>query len=252
MIASFIWYLGLACTFLGILLVVRPIRWLGVPTRRRAAVVTLAGLALATVSTTVGGSVQRVTRPTSLLDRYFPVYQFSEDHSVVVRATPEQTYKAIFAVTPEEISFYRALTWLRCFGRSGPPSIMNPPAGQPIMQMALTSFRKLAEAPNEEIVFAGFVAAPAGALSRSWTLDSYAALEDPGFAKVAMSFRLGSAGLGDVALHTETRVYVTDRATQRIFTVYWRTIYPGSSLLRYTWLQAIKARAERASIIAPL
>lgn len=216
------------------------------PTRRRALVLTLAGLGLAVASAAVGGSVQRVRTPVTLLDRYFQAYQFNEVHSVAVRATPERIYAAIFAVTPEEISFYRTLMWLRRFGQGGPPSIMNPPPGQPIMQMALTSFRKLAERPNEEIVFAGFVAAPPGAASRAWTVDSYTALEEPGYAKVAMSFRVGPGGPGGVLLHTETRIYATDRATQRVFTVYWRTIYPGSAILRRTWLDAIKTRAERA------
>jgi hypothetical protein len=28
------------------------------------------------------------------------------------------------------------------------------------------------------------------------------------------------------------------------FGAYWRVIYPGSSLIRYMWLRAIKKRAE--------
>jgi hypothetical protein len=115
------------------------------------------------------------------------------------------------------------------------------------MEMALTSFRTLAEQPNREIVFAGFVAAPPGAATRAWTRDAYTALEDPGYAKVAMSFRLEPDAAGGVVLYTETRVYATDRSTRRAFTPYWRTIYPGSAILRRTWLKAIKARAEAAT-----
>jgi hypothetical protein len=46
---------------------------------------------------------------------------------------------------------------------------------------------------------------------------------------------------------TETRVLATDEQTLKMFTAYWRTIFPGSAILRVTWLRAIKARAERAS-----
>jgi hypothetical protein len=36
-------------------------------------------------------------------------------------------------------------------------------------------------------------------------------------------------------------------AVRRGFAVYWRLIYPGSPLIRTTWLAAIKARAEQAA-----
>jgi hypothetical protein len=39
-------------------------------------------------------------------------------------------------------------------------------------------------------------------------------------------------------------VFATDQAALRRFTPYWRAIFPGSSILRTTWLRAIKKRAE--------
>lgn len=45
----------------------------------------------------------------------------------------------------------------------------------------------------------------------------------------------------------ETTIAATDAEALRRFTPYWRVIFPGSAILRVTWLRAIKSRAERAS-----
>jgi hypothetical protein len=245
MFASALWYVGLIFTAAGGLFTLRPVRRLGVPTRRRAVGLTSAGMLSAAASLLVGGALQRVAAPVAEIDRFVPAYQFNEAHEIEISAPVDRAYRAVLDVTPEEISFYRALTWLRRFGRAGPESILNPAAGKPLLDTAVrTSFRKLAEVENREIVFGGFTAAPAGAGTRTWTGATFAALEEPGFAKVAMNFRLDPRGPAACVLSTETRVYATDASTRRVFKVYWRTIYPGSALIRWSWLRAIKRRAE--------
>jgi hypothetical protein len=62
-----------------------------------------------------------------------------------------------------------------------------------------------------------------------------------------MSFYVEDAGGGVSRLVTQTRIHATDPAAQRRFAAYWRVIYPGSALLRVTWLRAIRARAEDAA-----
>lgn len=245
LLASVFWYCGLILGAAGLLFTLRPVRRLGVPTRRRAVRIAIIGLLTAGVSLLAGGAVQRATNPGSELDRFVPAFQFSERHTIEIHATPERTYRATLDVTPEEVAFYRGLTWVRRFGQAGPESIMNPAPGKSLLETAVrTSFRKLAEVPNREFVFGGFVAAPPGARARKWTAESFGALEDPGFAKVALNFRIEPQGGDSSILTTETRVYATDAATRRAFKIYWRTIYPGSALIRVSWLRAIKRRAE--------
>jgi hypothetical protein len=41
-------------------------------------------------------------------------------------------------------------------------------------------------------------------------------------------------------------VFATDPASLRSFTAYWRTILPGSAIIRRQWLAAIKRRAEKS------
>jgi hypothetical protein len=59
-----------------------------------------------------------------------------------------------------------------------------------------------------------------------------------------MNFLVEEEGDGWCRLSTETRVLATDDTARRRFAVYWRLIYPGSSLIRRMWLAAVKRRAE--------
>jgi hypothetical protein len=242
---SVIWYLGGALVVIGGLCVLRPIRWLRLPTRKRAALTAVVGFVLAQATLFVGTGTERVTKPASLLDIVLPEYQFNEHHSTVIAARAERVYQAVFDVTPDEIAGYRTLTWIRCLGRCPEGGLMNPTSRVPILKAALdTGFKKLAETPESEFVFGAFVAAPPGVAGKPWTLETFLRLTDPGFAKVAMNFRLQPLPDGTTRLETETRVYATDSGTVRAFAAYWRTILPGSALIRVAWLRAIKRRAE--------
>ncbi len=149
-------------------------------------------------------------------------------------------------MTADEISLFRALTWIGRLGRRGPESIMNPPERVPILDVATRrGFLLLAEEPGRELVVGALVVAPAG-----WrpagkpTPERFRALDAPGFATATMNFLLEDTGDGSCLLTTETRVHATDTSAQRRFAAYWRVIYPGSSLIRRMWLQAIRLRAE--------
>ena len=41
------------------------------------------------------------------------------------------------------------------------------------------------------------------------------------------------------------RVFATDASARRQFTAYWHIIYPGSAIIRRSWLRAIQRRATR-------
>ena len=60
-----------------------------------------------------------------------------------------------------------------------------------------------------------------------------------------MNFLIRPDGSGGSVLSTETRVFATDAAAHRAFATYWRTIYPGSAIIRRMWLRAIKQHAEQ-------
>jgi hypothetical protein len=243
---SSLWYAGALALGVGTLSLLRPIAWLRIRTRRRAALVGVAGIGVAIGTLFVGTSVKRIPAPASLIDHVLPEFQFSETHQIEINASPPVAYRALRDVTADEIAHYRTLTWIRCLGRCPGDNILNPTSGTPLLETAMRSgFRLIAEAPDVELVLVTFVAAPPGAASREWTREAFVSLRTPGFAKAAMNFRLEPGGTRRTVLHTDTRVQATDSRTLRFFAAYWRTIAPGSDLIRRGWLSAIKRRAER-------
>lgn len=175
-----------------------------------------------------------------------PVYQFHEFHTIRAAASREKVYGAIKSVTPDEISMFRTLTWIRRLGRPGPESILNAPEHQPLLDVATkTSFLLLAEEPNHEIVVGTAVVVPRGwQPSRRPTPEEFRAVREPGFALATMNFLIEDAGPGACTVTTETRIFATDMRARRRFAAYWRVIYPGSALIRRMWLRAIVHRAE--------
>lgn len=236
---------GWVLAVLGLLALVRPLRLLRIGSRRRAASVLGGGALLAAVGWGLPAREVRVAPLESRLDEFSPVYQFSERHSVEVDADPEQVFRAIRTVTPDEILLFRTLVWIRRLGRPGPESILSAPERTPLVEVATrTSFLLLAEEPDRELVFGTLVLAPPGFRPRERpTPEDYKRLSAPGFAKAVMNFRVEPRDGGSL-VSTETRVFATDPASRRRFAVYWRVIYPGSALIRRMWLRAIRLRAE--------
>ena len=247
---STIFYGSVLAVMAGVWAVVRPLCRLGLTTRARAFGVFLtAVLAI--------GAVTMVLPPTttmapaapaaSAIDTFAPQFQIRDRHEIRIAAPADRVYAAIRAVTANEIALFQTLTAIRRFGQPGPASILNAPEHQPILEVAMNGgFVLLSEAAPREVVVGALVIAPSGPRAEGkLTADTYRSLSRPGFAKATMNFRVEPDGTTGSRVVTETRVFATDRATLRRFTAYWRVIYPGSGLMRLTWLRAIKARAEK-------
>lgn len=250
-------YSGLSAVIVGLVCLIRPLASLGVRDRRRGAMIVAVGLLVTVAGAAFPPSLARVAQPSTRLDQAIPEYQFHEVHAISIRATPEAIMRAIKSVTPDEIRFFRTLTWIRAphLKRPTRETILTPSAGRPILDAALASgFIVLADDSERELVVGTIVAAPAAAvrsvpddpvqireaIGRGWRT------ERPGYARAALSFQIQDQGNGSCRLMTETRVFATDSATSRRFAVYWRLIYPGSALIRRMWLNAIRRRAEAA------
>jgi hypothetical protein len=223
-----------------------PSKWLHRKSRRRALIMAAAGLAGVFTSRAVTpGTQSSIT--THAIDEYAPTFQFREFHSTVVQAPPERVFAAVKSVSASEIALFQAFTWIRRGGQAGPESLLNPPPTKPILDVATdTGFMLLRELPPREVVIGAVLVAPPGTQRPgTFTPDDYKRITRPGFAMATMNFRIEPAGAAS-RLSTETRVFATDRETVGLFTPYWRMIFPGSAILRVTWLRAIKARAEQS------
>ena len=234
---------ALALVGLGLVSVVRPLRFLRIRTRRQAGAVLAGGLLVLLVGLALPVTPQSLPGPRMLVDEVAPHYQFGEHHEIRIAAPPARVYAAVRAVTAREIRLFRLLTWLRTphWPGRGRESILSPAADRPILDVALASgFLLLREEKESEIVVGTIVCCektppPRSAeefLSRSGSL-----------ARAVMNFHLVDEGGGVTRLITQTRVSASDAAAEGRFAAYWRVIYPGSAFIRRMWLRAIRERA---------
>lgn len=243
--SSLLVYAGFVVILVGLLAVIRPIRWLRLTTRRRGGAMVAVGMMLVAVAWSLPVRERQATGGTRLAE-ILPRFHFSEHHERYVEATPAQVWRALHEVTASDIRFFRTLTTLRRLGRPGPEDILNAPEHLPILDVALsTSFVRLAADTERELVIGTTVVAPPGrAVPR--TPGEFRALTAPGFAAAVMNFRIAPDAAGGSLLSTDTRVFATDPPTRRRFARYWSLIYPGSALIRRQWLAAVERRARGA------
>ena len=243
---SFFVYLGFVVGAAGLVSVLAPLRFLGIRHRGVGLLLLLNGLLVTGIALTRPADEVTVASPGTRFDEFAPVYQFDEAHMIPVHATPQRAFRAVMDVTAAEIPLYRFLVWVRRGGASGPESILNPPDNVSLITVALrTTFLKLAEVPDRELVMGTVVLAPPGVrLALGSDPGSFKTLSQPGYAKATIGFQVEPAANGWCLVRTRTRVYATDPASRTLFARYWRVIRPGSELLRQMWLRAIKVRAE--------
>ncbi len=108
-------------------------------------------------------------------------YQFRERHSRRVHATPERIHRAIWEVTADEIFLFRALIWIRGFGRPLPPSILNVPRETSVLGLATrTTFLTLIDSVRE-VVVGTVVARPARTPRPANADELFAVKSRPGY-----------------------------------------------------------------------
>jgi hypothetical protein len=246
-------YIGLGGLLAAAAGLVRPLRFVGMRTRRSALKLLVPSGLFLFVGLIWPATLLRAPAVSTELDRAMPAWQFHELHTIRVHASPAIVYRAVKQVTPEEIALFRTLTWIRSPRLGGPSreSILAPRSGAPILETAIrTDFMLLADDPDREIVMGTLLGRMPQAVKPS--PREYIELHRAGFAKAAMNFLIEPEGEGWCTLRTETRIFATDRRTRALFGAYWRIIYPGSALLRVTWLRAVKRRAEGTASAATL
>ncbi len=183
-----------------------------------------------------------------LMTRYLPCYQFAEEHSLHVPASPARVLD--MAARPDVVDdpVARRLISLRelpnrLAGRLGFASaLQNRPA------FSLDEFTLLGRDGERELAF--------GLAGRFWRSDyglvpladarAFATLDATGIAKLVLNFTAQPEGQG-TRLTTRTRVWCGDDAARRRFTPYWLLIRPASGLIRRRLLR----RVHDAALLAP-
>ena len=240
MIGTVFLYAGLLVSGAAIFLLVRVQPALG---RGGALALFGAGLVLAVLGALLPVREAR-TAGKDRIDHFLPRWHFHEVHETTVHAPPSRVMRAVHDVSPSEIRFFRGLMAIRGLGlRRRHPEAER----RPLLATALRDgFVLLEEDADRELVV--------GTAGQFWRVEGtrvlvagpaeFLSFDRPGCAKVAMNFRLRDDGEGGTRVTTETRILGLDDEARRKFGAYWKLIYPGSALIRRSWLAAIKARAE--------
>jgi len=244
MVGSAIVYLGLVIALAGLAAVVKPIRRLGIGTRRRGAGVAGAGMVLAFAGLLLPATESRATHVQTHLDEFMPVWQFREVHTIDVAATPARVFEVMNRVRPDEIFLFRTLIAIRNGGQPLPPSVQKATTSyESLHDIAIHStFVMLADDPPRESVVGTIVGRPPGPREPLTPATFHEALP-PGYALATMGTLVTPDGSGGSRVSTETRVFANSPSARRRFAAYWRVIYPGSALIRRMLLRAIERRA---------
>lgn len=246
--SSLLFYILIVLALVALALAILPLR----PVTRGYA---LLALALALVG---AGAVLRWPAPavrtapgSRLLDSALPAYHFAERHRTRICATPQKIAEAIKQTRPGEIAWLGFLSAVRGLSTGSGRS------EKPVLDVALESnFVLLVDTPIEMVLATGGEfwryrsrVAPDAPLrqklkSVQGDVAAFAGLDLGGLPKAALNFSTDPAPFGCQYLTTETRIYAADPAMLTRFAAYWRLIQPGSALLRRSWLDAIRHRAE--------
>lgn len=227
---------------------VKPARWLWLPSRRRALLALAGGAVLTGTALRWPPAVSRSAGPHQRLDDFLPEYQAVEHHDAHTRAPRAQVVEAVRQVSLADMPAARLLIGLRSLG-NGPIDAVPPEASSLLDTMLQpgTGFLVLDVSDDHERLY-GMVGTP-------WkdtpppevhTAAEFLSFREPGTVRVAFDFQVAEEADGTVRLSTETRILGTDPAARQAFARYWRLVYPGSAIIRRVWLDAIVARAERA------
>jgi hypothetical protein len=246
MLDSVLLYLGFAIFLIGALSILWPLRFIRIRTRKAGAIVAAVGFLIAVVILLLPVRMKQVPTPITNLDEWMPVWQFGEQHTIHVDASPEKVFEAIHAVRADEIFLFRTLIAIRRCGRPGPESIMNAPEDKPLLDVATqTSFIYLADEAPREIVVGTVISAPRDIQRPAkLTPEMFRKAVLPGVVLATMNYLVTPESTGGSTVSTVTRVYGNSAGAVRQFAVYWRIIHPGSDIIRRMWLRAIKRKSE--------
>lgn len=180
------------------------------------------------------------------LDEFLPDAPHRTRYATTIRTDAEGAWTAMRSITVRELAFTRILLAVRRMSLSA----LRPDDERTDLPLLETfvkrDFTVLREDEPRALVLA--------TTGRPWQLRSklcapagtadFAAHDEPGTVRIAMSFELAEAGEGRTRLATETRVSPTDDAAAGRFRRYWTVVRPGSDVIRLDVLRAVRRRAE--------
>lgn len=238
---------GIILTLLALAALVKPTRWLWMPTRSLALLALSAGTVMVMITLTWPPTLHKNAGPHQRLDDFLPEYQAIEFHEARTNAPVSRVVEAIRQTSLEDMP--AALVLMRIRALMGGLISLSIPANKSLLDMMLqpgSGFIVLDDSDIHDSVY-GMVGTPWKSLPPPEVSSpaAFLAFHEPDAVRVAFNFKVIKEAGDEVRLSTETRILGTDQGARRAFARYWRLIYPGSAIIRRVWLDVIVRRAER-------
>ena len=156
-----------------------------------------------------------------LLDRFMPVYDVVERHSVRVAAPADITFSSAADLDLQRSRPVRSIFKIRELCLGSKPDDRKLPRTLLGQTMAL-GWGMLAELPNREVVM-GAVTQPwlAHVVFTALTPGEFLSFAEPNYVKIVWTLRADPTGDRQSIFHTETRAIGTDESARAKFRVYW-------------------------------
>jgi hypothetical protein len=182
-----------------------------------------------------------------LLGQFVPNPEVDEYHSIDIAAPGPVTLEAAKGLDPQSALPIKAIFFARAI-----PSMLRgvpfrPEGSKGILEETLgQGFGVLAQDAGREIVI--------GAYCEPWRQEvvfrplppeEFAAFDEPGFVKIAVSFAAEPLGTAGSRFVTRTRAVATDAEARRKFRRYWSRMSAGIILIRWFFLPLLKKQVER-------
>lgn len=181
----------------------------------------------------------------TLIEELVPRYQLGERHSVFVEAPPTRVFQSLKRAEGDEQPVVKLFDLLPVIAGKRDSSSLSE-HGKPLYSMLRETSGLVVENPNRELVTANIATADEHTPSTPKTVRGFVAYRlKHSEMKLPLSFRVEPEE-GGSRLTTETRIMFADRGLCHDFGWYWGVIYPGSSLVRTDFLEAVEHRAETA------
>jgi hypothetical protein len=190
-----------------------------------------------------------------LIDRFLHDYEVTEACELKINASWQEAYAAI-RETDFSDPVVNALFSLRAL----PLRIARRLHGDaPAVPAERVNFATLAEEGTHWLILGEIpgIELVVGSVGHFWRKDyggravdagEFSRFDEPGFAKLAVSFGVVPADQGRTIMRYEVRVASTDVVARRKFARYWRVARPGIALVMRRLLRRIKAEAERPTL----
>ncbi len=182
---------------------------------------------------------------TTLVDEIVPEYQIGEKHSIFIEAPPARVFDSLKRAKDDEQSVIKLFDLLPVIAGKRDASSLSEDE-KPLYEMLRETSGLVLEKPNKEFVAANIATMDEHIPSTPNTVRGFVTYRlRYNEMKLPVSFRVDPEE-GGSRLTTETRIMFAVRNLCRDYFWYWGIIYPGSSLLRIDFLEAVKHRAEAA------